>query len=60
MMGVTVRVNGKERNTEGLIGCLDTAKGTLEYAVGESAWHKADLSDIHVEVGVFGDIREDE
>lgn len=59
-MGVTVKENGKVKNTEGLIGCLDMTKGTLEFATEDSAWRTVDLSDIHLELEVYGNIQKTE
>lgn len=59
-MGVIVRENGKVKNTEGLIGCLDMTKGTLEFAMEDSAWRTVDLSDIHIELEVYGNIQKTE
>ena len=59
-MSVIIRENGKVKDTEGLIGCLDMAKGTLEFATEDSAWRTVDLSDIHLNLEVFGDLQETE
>lgn len=56
-MGVVIRENGKEKDTEGLIGCLDMVKGTLEFATEDSAWRTVNLSDIHIDLEVFGNLQ---
>lgn len=56
-MGVIIRENGKVKNTEGIIGCLDMAKRTLEFATEDSAWRTVNLSDIHLALEVFGNIQ---